>query len=234
MYTNRTSEGFETITGINNADKYSNLYYSIGRNLRDWFPYMATAAKYLKDSNIVCTEFKINDALETKLLTETFTVKDKEPIKEADIRELKKLNPIIHEVTVVADWYLVLQLIDDIQLKKGFIRVQTFDGKIIKGYPKKISYIWSTNELKLELQEKYESDYLKLYKDGGIIYINEVGYPLKQGLFSYEMNYDYIKFRDGKRVLIINPFYFKNIELEGVVYDDKVEFMNALNEFIDE
>lgn len=235
LYIARTTEGFvpNSITGVHGPNKYANLRYAIGRNLKTWGAYIATAAKYLRGKDITTTEFKVNGTLSTQMIGETKPVSDSSIIKEDVIRHLRRINPIIHKVTVIADCDTAMMLLDDIESKKGFIRVQIFNNKIIKGYPKKIDYIWSTNQLVMELQEANGRETVRLTKDAdGIIYIDEVGYPIHNDLFSYEMNYDFIMFRDSRRILIMNPTHWRDIEIDGVTYTDKIQFMDALNTFL--
>lgn len=247
LYTIRTTEGFadvggvKQIFGVKGKHKYGNLMYSLGRNTRHWLPYLSTAMNFLKNKEITTTEFKINEHLETQTQAELAAgipiLKDNAPIKEVDIRHMRVIHPIIHKVSVIVDCDTAMMLLDDIETKKGFIRVQISNGKIIRGYPKKINYIWSTNQLEMELQEKNGRETVRLTKelleDGTTqINIDEVGYPIHHDLFSYEVNYDFVTFRDSSRILIMNPTHWRDIEINGVSFTDKISFMDALNIFL--
>lgn len=185
-FVNRTNEGFTTVLGVNGAENYSNLNYSIKRDLNYWYPYLATATKYIQNLFIKNTSFNPNGNLITRLTTESVDVLDNASISTTEINTLKFLNPIIHNVTVYAGFNEILQLMNDVRDIKGFIRVRLNNGKIIKGYIKALEYEWSTQKLELDLEEKYESDVMVITKSGNIIYVNNVGYELGVGAKTFK------------------------------------------------
>jgi len=227
-YVNRTSEGFDTISGIISPENYSNLRYTIKRNIINWFPYLATAAKYLSGKNIKNTMFRVNDKLETQLLTESEEVIDKSDIVIDDIASGKILNPIVHNITVFCDFDNAKYLFERIAIEKGFFRVKTIANKIIKGYPVDAEFEIATNKLVLKLEEKFESDYMKIDKVGNIIFINEVGYNIEIGLKSFTINNNFVCLYDVNSILLANPLSFYNIKVNGTLYIDQIDFSNAL------
>jgi len=228
LYTNRTTEGFETITGIDALTGYSNLMYSWGRNIKRWYPYLATATNFKRDGKIKTTSFKINGKLETKLFTESEVVSDSADILNADISDLKVLTPFVHSVSVFADFNTILQLVQDVQNLKGFVRVKLIDGRMIKGHIKELDYVWSTGELDLEIEERFEGDYMTIVKDGDTIFVNEVGYDEKIGLNKFIINDIYVLLFDNNNIEITKPIRFTNISINGIVYEDLVEFSDAM------
>jgi hypothetical protein len=228
LYTNRTTEGFETITGINALTGYSNLMYSWGRNIKRWYPYLATATNFKRNGKIKTTSFKINGKLETKLFTETEIVSDSADILNADISDLKVLTPFVHSVSVFADFETILQLVKDVENLKGFVRVKLIDGRMIKGHIKELDYVWATGELDLEIEERFESDYMTIVKDGDTIFVNEVGYDEKIGLNKFIINGIYVLLFDNNNIEITKPIRYTNISINGIVYDDLVEFSDAM------
>lgn len=228
LYTNRTVEGFETITGINALTGYSNLMYSWGRNIKRWYPYLATATNFKRNSKIKTTSFKINGKLETKLFTETEIVSDSADIINSDISDLKVLTPFVHSVSVFADFETILQLVKDVEDLKGFVRVKLIDGRMIKGHIKELDYVWSTGELDLEIEERFESDYMTIIKDGDTIFVNEVGYDEKIGLNKFIINGIYVLLFDNNNIEITKPIRYTNISINGIVYDDLVDFSDAM------
>ena len=228
LYTNRTTEGFETITGINALTGYSNLMYSWGRNIKRWYPYLATATNFKRNGKIKTTSFKINGKLETKLFTETEVVSDSADIINSDISDLKVLTPFVHSVSVFADFEAILQLVKDVEDLKGFVRVKLIDGRMIKGHIKELDYVWSTGELDLEIEERFESDYMTIVKDGDTIFVNEVGYDEKIGLNKFIINGIYVLLFDNNNIEITKPIRYTNISINGIVYGDLVEFSDAM------
>ena len=228
QYMNHTNEGFQTIEGIEGSDNYSNLLYSIGRNLKTWYKYLATCGIYLKGKLITNTQFDNNGNLFTKLFSETVGTQDNAPIVIDDISESKILTPIIHNLTVLCDFNEATQLFEDIQSLKGFIRCETLDNKVIKGYPKKAEYLWKDGELDLVLEEKFEMNGITIVRDGNSIFVNETGYSEKIGLFWFRINGIYVSLYDEKNILLANTERWDNVSINGVKYTDVVEFSDAL------
>jgi len=223
-YTNRTNEGYSFIDGVLLPEKYSNLNYSIKRNIQRWFPYLATAGKYIKGKLIKNTLFKVNGELVTRKLSETSSVVDKAPISVDDIADSKILNPIIHKVSVYCDFDKATQLFKDVQDIKGFIRVQLNTNEVIKGYPKELDYEWATNKLTLELEEKYETDFLIITGSGGNAVINGINYLGA----SFSVNNNFVSLYDSQDILISTTQHFTAIELNGVTFTDIDAFTDAL------
>jgi hypothetical protein len=176
------------------------------------------------------TLFENNGNLVTKFIGETESVIDKAPIPiEGDA---KILNPIIHNITVFAEFDEATQLFEDIQSEKGFIRVQTLDNRVIKGYPKKAEYLWKEGELDLTLEERFESDFLTIVSDGSEIYVNEIGYSQKLGLNWFNLNNSFVSLYDSNNILLATPTRFTNVKINGVSYTDKIEFADALTNLL--
>ncbi len=227
-FVNRTNEGFSIINGILNPENYSNLNYHIKRNLLTYESYLATAGKYLPNKSIQNTVFRVNDKLETQLDLEIDLVKDKGDIVINDIASKKILNPIIHNVTVFCDFDRVTEIFDKIQSIKGFFRIKTIKNKIIKGYPIDANFEWTTNKLTLKLEERFEGDYLTIYKVDSVIFINEVGYEIKIGLNRYEINNNFVCLYDNSNILICNPISFEKVKINNILYTDLILFSNAI------
>jgi hypothetical protein len=228
QYVNRTNEGFESIQGIVSGDNYSNLIYTIKRNMIHWFPVLATAAKYLKDKAIKNTMFRVNDKFESKLFTDLEEIIDKEEIAVNDIASQKILNPIVHNITVFCDFDNAKDLFQRIAIEKGFFRVRTVANKIIKGYPVDAEFEVATNKLVLKLEEKFESDFMAIDKAGDVIFINEVGYDIEIGLKSFTINNNFVCLYDVNSILLANPISFYNIKVNGTLYTNQIDFSNAL------
>lgn len=230
-YINRTNEGFTTIEGVENGTNYGNLSYSIGRNLRNFYQYLNTAGTYINGKEISNTKFENNGNLVSKRVEDSFTVTDKANIL---INSNRILNPVIHNITVLATFDEATQLFEDIQTVKGFVRCQTLEGKVIKGYPIKAEYLWKEGELDLRLEEKFEVDGIAITKVGDTIFINEMGYSEKSGLFWFKINGIYVSLYDDKNILLANTERWENVSINGIFYENVLDFSNALTILLNE
>lgn len=232
-FVNRTNEGFSVVEGVENPTNYSNLLYSVKRIMQRWYPYFATATKYVQDKFITNTSFEPNGNLVTRFIGETENVVDNADINTTDISSLKVLNPIIHDITVYCDYSDAISLVDKLVTDKGFIRVMLNSGKVVKGYPQMLDYEWTTSKLNVKLEEKFESDFMTITESDGVIYINEVGYAQKTGLANFEMNSDFVVFYDANDIRLNNPIHFTKVSVNGVIYDDVVDFSDAIQNLIE-
>lgn len=223
-YTNRTNEGFDLIEGVFLPDNYSNLNYSLKRNIQRWYPYLATCVKYISGKLIKNTLFKINSELVTRKTGELANVVDKADIVVNDIAEQKILDPIIHKVNVFADFEQATQFFKDVRDIKGFARVQLNTNEVVKGYVKEADYEYSTGKLSLQLEKKYETDFLMITKTGSDIFINGINYTD----ISFEVNNNFVSLYDSDMILINTATDFRFIEINGVRYTDVVLFSDAL------
>jgi len=227
-YTNRGDEGFTSVTGVFLPTKYSNLNYSIKRNIQRWFPYLATAGKYIPNRLIKNTLFRINGELRSQKVGEIIEVVDRENISINDIAEQKILNPIIHKVTVYSEFDTATQLFEDVQNLKGFVRVQLNTNDLISGYPKELDYEWSTNKLTLTLEEKFVSDFVEITGSAGTITLNGINYT---GV-SYKINNNFVSLYDSNDILINKIVRFEQISINGVNYTNSTLFSDALTQIL--
>jgi len=127
-------------------------------------------------------------------------------------------------VQVFCDFDKATQLFKDVQDIKGFIRVQLNTNEVIKGYPKELDYEWSTNKLTLDLEEKYETDYLIIAGSGGNAVINGINYIGA----SFGITNNFVSLYDSQDILISTTQHFTSIELNGVTFTDIDAFTDAL------
>lgn len=229
LWTNRTNEGLIFSDNLRNADNFSNLRYSIKRNLKHWFPVLATYGKNILTKKIKNNFFKANGEAITQFTGEPFPIKENADILVSDIAHLKILNQDIFKTRVSCTFEQAVQLLNDVQNVRGFVRVQSPDGSIIKGYIKEANFVWSLDELDLELECKNESDFLTVDYTGGILTINEVGYDEKMANVKlYNIFNDYIQFFDTNNVNLCNRTKFDKVLLNGVSYESVTDLVNAI------
>ena len=154
QYTTRTNEGLTFSENLLNADKYANLRYSIKRNMKHWYNYLATAGMFVPTKIIKNTYFKSNGIATTKFTGEIVNTIENENIAISDIISYKILNQNIYKTTIVADFYDIVDLIGKIATQKGYISVQEHNGNIVKGYIQKLDHKWATNECDIILEVK--------------------------------------------------------------------------------
>lgn len=228
-YVTRTNEGLIYSENIPSADKFGNLRYSIKRNMRFWYAYLATAGKFIVEKQIKNTFFKNNGEAITQFTGEPFQIKENAPILISEITDYKILNQNIINTTVTATFDDARALILNSQNDRGFIRVQDQEGRIVKGYIKKFDHNWKYNELKLTLEEKNESDFLVIDYSSGTLTINEVGYPAKiLEEKMYNIFNGFIQFFDENNINLCNRTYFDKVKYNGVVYNSIDELLIAI------
>jgi len=229
QYVTRTGEGLIYSANLPSANKFGNLRYSIKRNIRYWYAYLATAGKFIVDKSIKNTYFRNNGEATTQFTGEPFPIKENDPIQIQDITDFKILNQNLINTTVTATFDEVKALIPKSQNDRGFIRVQDQEGRIVKGYIKKLDHNWKYNELKLTLEEKNESDFLDITFSSGILTINEVGYPTKIVTKKmYNIFNGFIQFYDENNINLCNRTYFDKVKYNGVIYNSIDELIIAI------
>jgi hypothetical protein len=237
LFTNQTNEGYELIEGVANPNDYSNLDYSWGRNIKRWYPYLASATKFKPNGEIKTSSFKINGNLVTRKNGEGANVSDSADIDNSDIASLKILNPFNHSVKVYAPFNVVTQLIEDIRDVKGYVSVNLNDGRMIKGYIQNMEYTWITEELDLVLEEKFISDFMEIDLTVNIdntttTTITNPNYPTKTDLKSFQINNIFVTLYNSVDNELYPPTRFTNVKINGEQYTDKTLFSDALTELI--
>lgn len=220
----KTNEGFDLIEGVQNPTNYGNLDYSLGRIVNYWKPYLSTATKYKPAGEIQTTSFINNGNLVTRKAGETENVIDSENIQNASILDLKKITPRVKSVKVYCPFEKALQLVEDIGTKKGFVKVGNFYG-----YPKELDYTWISEELIMDLQEKYLGDYMIIDENG----VKEIGGEYKNNISSYEINTIYLSLFDENGKSITEPTDYRSVMINGVLFTDKILFAEALQNYLD-
>lgn len=125
---NRTNEGFQLITGLNNNNSFGNLLFTVGRNIRSYYSeFNATMCLNTVDS-IKVTKYNNNPNLSTTL-NATPTSKFLPLVEGASFRPS---NPILSQTEInttiscsLQEW---IDLYNKIQTERGYIRIIKPDG----------------------------------------------------------------------------------------------------------
>ena len=229
-YVNRTSQGFTEILNLSSGDNYSNLRYSIKRNMKYWSSYLKTASKYKPSGIIQNTFFKNNGLLSTKYGSETVATVEGGNINVTDLSDAI-LSPMVFKTKVVAEFETVKTLLDNLATQKGFIRVVDTNNRVLKIHPTKLDYEWMTNLLTIEGEQRNESDFVTIDTIGTeLININEVGYDsiiLKRNWF--KIDGFFVTLFDFNSVPLINPTRIEKVKVNGVSYTTAVNLADAIN-----
>lgn len=229
-YVNRTSQGFAEILNLSSGDNYSNLRYSIKRNMKYWSSYLKTASKYKPNGIIQNTFFKNNGLLSTKYGSETVATVEGGNINVTNLSDAI-LSPMVFKTKVVAEFETVKTLLDNLATQKGFIRVVDTNNRVLKIHPTKLDYEWMTNLLTIEGEQRNESDFVTIDTIGTeLININEVGYDsiiLKRNWF--KIDGFFITLYDFNSVPLINPTRIEKVKVNGVSYTNAVNLADAIN-----
>ena len=114
----------------------------------------------------------------------------------------------------------------------SYIKVNTINGKKIKGFPKEAEYEWKTEKLNLVLEEKFEGDYMDIYKLSDTIFVTPIGFDTKIGLKAYNVYNNFVSLYNDKDILIANPLSFEYIKINNILYTNLIDFSNALDALI--
>jgi len=153
-YTNYTNSGFTNISNLIASDKYSNLRYSVRRNIENyWKKYIATCNLYHKSQGLSSTWYKNN-----KDFTATYnglTLKEGDDIITESTTP--NLTPFIYNDVIFANVefsdYMALQ--DSLRTTRGYIKTYDNNGLEIKLYPMSMKYENLSKELTIKAEEKY-------------------------------------------------------------------------------
>jgi len=210
---NRTDEGFNVILNLTTPSKYSNLRYSIQRNIRNyWGSFLATVNLYHKDKPIRNTYYKNNG----KCYTDYSGLQVTE--KEDWIPENPIVTPFIYENVVFANVdnadFVALQ--NALRTRRGFIRTIDNNNRVIKLYPDKMSYKNKSRELTIaQAKEKFEKSYLTIVKQNGIITVNDET-KLRKLIYKVEEGNRIVLF-DAQRQRLYNGVYWDKVEINGAL-----------------
>jgi hypothetical protein len=209
--TNRTNQGFNYVNNLISPEKYSNLRYSLERNIRNyWNSFLATCNLYHSDKAIRNTYYKNNGKCEMEYAG----------LKTIEKEDFTPTNPIMtpfmydEMVFVNVDFSDFILLQGQLKQRHGFIRTIDNNSRVLKIYPIKMSYSVSKGgKLTISGNEKYEKAYLTITKSNGIITINDetrlrnLNYTVDEG--------NKIALYDNERQRLYNPIYWNLVSVNG-------------------
>jgi hypothetical protein len=222
LWQTRIGEGFTKF-----EKGYSNQFYTIKRNMKYWYYYLGTATMYCK-KDIKNSFFKNFGKLETQLDSETTPVIEDATILYADLP-----NPLVEPITIkakiVAQYEDVLQYLENYRTIKGFVRLFTPTGKVVKVYPKDFQYTLSSSEAVIQGEKKYETQYLKIDIVGNIVNVDDAPYDLQGVAEWFRTQNDFIQLYDKKSNPLSNFYRYDFVLLNDVKYNSITELVIQLN-----
>ena len=159
-YTNYTDSGFTNMSNLIASDKYSNLRYSVRRNIEKyWKKYLSTCNLYRRGQTINNTWYKNN-----KDFTATYaglTLTESDPIATGFINSKPNLTPFMYNDVVFANIefsdFIALQ--NSLRTTRGYIKTYDNNGLSILLYPISMKYENLTKELTIKAEEKFNSSF---------------------------------------------------------------------------
>ena len=222
-FTNYTSQGFSAITGLNAGDNYSNLRYTVRRNIENyWQNYLATCNIYWKEKGIKNTWYKNNGDCTTTY--NGLTLREKSDI----VPQNPILTPFVYDQVVFANVELsdFKDLQDKIRSQRGFIRTIDNNGRVIKLYPMRMKYAINSKELEIKGEEKFESEYLKITTANDWITINDETTVYK---LEYKFEEEKVYLYDRNKQLLYNGCYWNNVSINGAFANNQNQLIEWLN-----
>ena len=210
--TNRTNQGFDVVLNLVTPEKYSNLRYSVQRNIRNyWNQFLATVNIYHKDKLLKNTFYKNNALCETEYsglrIIEKEDWKPDNPI----------VTPYMYEDVVFAnvDFEKVISIWNQLRVKHGYIRTIDNNSRVLKLYPIKMSYENKNRQLTISGQEKFEKYHMTIVKRNGIITVNDET-KLRKLVYDVEDGNKIVLF-DLERQRLYNGVYWDKVYVNGAV-----------------
>lgn len=178
VLTDRTNEGFSSITGIVDGDRFGMLRDTTTRITEKWYnEELATLNICYPSTPIKNTRYLYNKEAATQLIGETIAIDEGE--------NFIPTNPIldtrIFNIIVKCDLLTAFNTMNDIRFYNGFLRVIDSQGMPLRLYPKELEWLpLEYNEeserkigtLRILGEEKYVSEYIDIYADTESLIIN--------------------------------------------------------------
>lgn len=228
---NRTNEGFIEIKGIKNTNGYSNLNYTIKRNLLNyWGDYINTCVNYKRDLIIKNTFFKNNKLLSTLKTNETTPIVEGNDIIIENLKD-RILTPVFYKTQVLADLSQVINLMNDCRDVRGYILLKDNRGEKIKVHPTLLDFNWNENILTIEGEERFNIiDFLTIVCNSGIITISQVGFEdIVTEFINYDIEGDNILLYDENMLNLTYPINYANVSVNGQKGDTPSHVANLID-----
>jgi len=239
LYQIQTNEGFDQVLNLNNQGEGANLFYTQKRNLLRLGSLLHTicldSLKY-PTCQIQVKGFKNNGKLVTQYNGGAVITEDA-PILMTDL-PAPRINTRMIKTRVPMTLAQGKDLINRATMRNadgtigGYITTPDKSGKAVAGYIKEMNMVWAQGFMELVLEERYEQQPTTIAKVGSDIFIQQSGFPTvpvadaNNGWFEVLNGY-FIAYSAESRQLI-TPVPYRSVSVDGVMYVDLVEFLDAV------
>jgi hypothetical protein len=209
-FTNYTNQGI-TAFNLQANESYSNLRYSIGRNIFNyWKEYIATCNLYWKDKEVINSWYKNNPTCTT--VYQGKTIIEAEPFNTSLIKPI--LSPFLYNQLIFAnvEFEDYVELIKQIRTRRGFIRFIDNNKKVIRVYPIDIKWGVEKKELTIKGEEKYEPTYMTIDTSNLFTLINNETRIMN---ITWDIVDDKLTLYDSNRFRLYNPVWWNEVSING-------------------
>lgn len=207
--TNYTVDNITNIAGIIDPKSYSNLRFSIKRNIENYFnEYLATCNSFWSDQPIKTTWYKNNRDF-------TCTYNGLTTLEGADITPTNKiLSPFFYQNVVFANVELedFFALQNALRTDRGYVRAIDKNSNVIKLYPVKMSYKIMSKELTMDAEDKFEPSQMTITTANKDILINN---ETSVHQLTYTITDDKLFVYDQHRQLLYNGVFWDKVTING-------------------
>lgn len=158
---NRTNEGFTTIVGTSNEQGFSNMRFTLKRNLLRYYAnYLATACMFHPIGTIKMTKYIHNRLLETNYPGELFFRVEEGQDVAVELLDLitnKLMTPYRIKTELIINFPEFWDLRRKIRSERGYINIVQNDGTVIKVFPKDCDFSWQNGTMKVISKQKNEA-----------------------------------------------------------------------------
>lgn len=225
-FSNYTNQDFTSIENINGKDTYSNLRFSVRRNIKNyWNKYLASCNLYWKDKPIRNFWYKNNPDCATTYLGDTI-------IEGSEITPTNPiLTPVMYEDIVFSDvdFEDFITLSNLIRSVRGYIRAIDNNYRVIKLYPVDVLYSLKDRTLSIKAEEKYEPTSMTIAKNPSYI---EVNGEVRVNSINYRFEGQKLVLLDDSNQRLYNPVYWMEVSINGAIPENKeilTEWLELLN-----
>lgn len=218
---NWTDQEFTSIDGIENGNNYSNLRFSIKRNMLKYHLEYLTACNYYHRNEYLASTFYKNNP-------DAHTVYNGSDVEEGSdlIPNSNMLSPVLFKdcvfITPFQDYKI---LADKIRTIRGFVRAIEPNGHVIRFYPKNVAYDPAKEALTIEGEEKHEPVLINIVSVPNGVSIN---YEYQTARLKYQIDGDSVLLMDNENELLYNPVFWNRIAVNGA----QAANLNELQEWL--
>lgn len=236
-YINRTNEGFSTITGLSNGDKFGNLRFTVTRNQINYYSeFNATNTLFANSQEI--TNRLYNNNPDAATTYEGVYVREGDPIiARQPILSNKLINTVI--VCSLQEWFAFQE---NIRTQRGFMTILDSEGIVDRGYLVDGEWLAETaaeddmsdyyGSAKLVLEQKYSPETLNIFGSMGDITIN--GNIVPSGFTFHVNSIGKLTIFDATGELLYMPVLFNRVTINGQVPESKTEMAEWMEQLTTE